>query len=125
MTTLADMLSSANAAVPEISAEESSELISGRDALLLDVRDASEISHLGKLDGALNVPRGMLEFRADPASNLYNPELRPERPIVIYCASGGRSALAGKSLSEMGYAELYNLGSFKEAANAGFPTSNP
>jgi rhodanese-related sulfurtransferase len=64
----------------------------------------------------------MLEFRADPEGNYHNPEFRKERPIILYCASGGRSALAGKTLRDMGYNEVYNLGGFKDAAEGGFPT---
>jgi rhodanese-related sulfurtransferase len=116
------MLSGANEAVPKISAEEAHELINGRDALLLDVRDATELQPAGRLKGALNVSRGMLEFRADPEGSYHDLELREERPVVLYCASGGRSALAGMTLQEMGYAEVYNLGGFKDAVEAGFPT---
>lgn len=122
MPSLQEMLSSANDEVPKVTAEEAHELISGRDALLLDVRDAPEISQRGKLKGALNISRGMLEFRAEPNASYHDPEFRNERPIVLYCASGGRSALAGKTLRDMGYAEVYNLGGFKAAADAGFPT---
>jgi rhodanese-related sulfurtransferase len=125
MTSLKEMLSSANSDVPKITAEEARELIGGRDALLLDVRDPSEVSQSGMLKGALNVSRGMLEFRADPDSSYHDPEFRPERPVVTYCASGGRSALAGKTLSDMGYAEIYNLGGFKEAVDSGFPQEAP
>jgi rhodanese-related sulfurtransferase len=122
MPSLKEMLSSANDELPNVTAEEAHELVSGRDALLVDVRDAPELTTAGKLKGALNVSRGMLEFRADPEGSYYNPEFRKGRPIVLYCASGGRSALAGKTLKEMGYAEVYNLGGFKNASDAGFPT---
>lgn len=64
----------------------------------------------------------MLEFRADPNGSYHDPEFRKERPVVLYCASGGRSALGAKTLTDMGYDEVYNLGGFKEAADAGFPT---
>ena len=122
MPSLNELLSSANDEVSKVTAAEAQELISGRDALLLDVRDAPELTQLGKLKGALNVSRGMLEFRADPAGSYHNPEFRKDRPVVVYCASGGRSVLAGKTLKEMGYTEVYNLGGFKDAADAGFPT---
>jgi rhodanese-related sulfurtransferase len=122
MPTLQEMLSSANDEVPRVIPEEAHELISGRDALLVDVRDAPELAGQGKLRGAVNVSRGMLEFRADPAGTVHNPEFRKQRPVILYCASGGRSALAGKTLRDMGYAEVYNLGGFKDAAAAGFPT---
>ncbi len=121
MPSLQEMLSSANEEVPKVTAEEAHELISGRDALLLDVRDGPELAQSGKLKGAVNVSRGMLEFRADPNGSYHDPEFRKDRPVVLYCASGGRSALAGKTLRDMGYAEVYNLGSFKDAAQSGFP----
>jgi rhodanese-related sulfurtransferase len=122
MVTLQEMLSSAKDEVPQVTAEEAHELISGRDALLVDVRDAPELTAQGKLGGAVNVSRGMLEFRADPSGTYHNPEFRRERPVILYCASGGRSALAGKTLRDMGYTEVYNLGGFKDAAADGFPT---
>ena len=121
MSSLQEMLSSANDQVARVTAEEAHELITGRDALLLDVRDAPELAQHGRLRGAVNVSRGMLEFRADPDGSYHDPEFRKDRPVVLYCASGGRSALAAKTLSEMGYSEVYNLGGFKEAAEAGFP----
>ena len=122
MPTMKELLSDANEAVPRVTAEEAHELISGRDALLLDVRDATELSSSGKLKGALNVSRGMLEFRADSEASYHDPEMRKELPVVLYCASGGRSALAGRTLQDMGYTEVYNLGGFKDAVDAGFPT---
>jgi rhodanese-related sulfurtransferase len=121
MNSLNDMLRRADEDVPRLTAEEAHELISGRDALLVDVRDAPELSAAGKLRDAHHVSRGMLEFQADPDRPTYDPEFRKERPVILYCASGARSALAGKTLQEMGYAEVYNLGSFKDAVEAGFP----
>ena len=122
MTSLKEMLSNANDTVPKLSAEEAHQLLAGGDALLVDVRDAPELLAAGKLKGALNVSRGMLEFRADPAAKSYDPEFRIDRPIILYCASGGRSALAGKTLQDMGYAQVYNLGGFREAVGSNFPT---
>jgi rhodanese-related sulfurtransferase len=122
VSTVKEMLSAANEGVAKVTAEEAHELISGRDALLLDVRDTAEVTSGGKLKGALNVSRGMLEFRADSGTSYHNPEMRQDRPVVVYCASGGRSALAAKTLQEMGYTEVYNLGGFKDAVDAGFPT---
>jgi rhodanese-related sulfurtransferase len=117
-----DMLASANAAVPKVAPDEARRLIREEGALLVDVRDAPELGQTGKLDDAVNVSRGMLEFRADSASPYHNPEFRADRPVILYCASGGRSALAAQTLQQMGYRKVYNLGGFKEAADAGFPT---
>ena len=117
-----DMLASANDAVPGIGIEEARRLVKEEGALLVDVRDPPELAQGGKLENALNVSRGMLEFRADAATPYHNPEFRTDRPVVVYCASGGRSALAGRTLQDLGYAKVYNLGGFKDAAEAGFPT---
>jgi rhodanese-related sulfurtransferase len=116
------MLDSANQEVPKVSVEEARRLIDEQGALLVDVRDANELAQSGKLEGALNVSRGMVEFRADPELPYHNPEFRKERPVILYCASGGRAALSGKALKDMGYGEVYNLGGFKDAAEAGFAT---
>lgn len=122
MSSVKHMLEQANETVARVSAEDARELVSGRDALLVDVRDASELAQSGKLQGALNVSRGMLEFRADPEAAQHDAQFRKDRPVILYCASGGRSALAGKALQDLGYAEVYNLGGFKAAAADGFPT---
>lgn len=117
-----DMLASANDAVLRIGIEEAQRLVKEEDALLVDVRDAPELAQSGKLQNALNVSRGMLEFRADAGTAYHIPEFRTDRPVIVYCASGGRSALAGRTLQELGYGQVYNLGGFKDAAEAGFPT---
>jgi rhodanese-related sulfurtransferase len=121
MPTVNEMVSNANETVVRVLADEARELLAGGDALLVDVRDPPELLAAGKLKGALNVSRGMLEFRADAEAKSYDPEFRKDRPTILYCASGGRSALAGKTLQEMGFAQVYNLGGFKEAVEAGFP----
>jgi rhodanese-related sulfurtransferase len=94
-------------------------LIADGNALVVDVRDPTEVQASGKVKGAVNVSRGMLEFRADADTPYHNPEFRKDRPIILYCASGGRSALSGKVLQEMGYDRVYNLGAFKEWAENG------
>src|SRR4051812_47268837 len=96
--TVKDMLVEANAAVPKISAAEAAQKMASPDVLVVDVRDASEVQQTGKLKGAVNVSRGLLEFRADPESPLHNPAFQKDRTILLHCASGGRSALAGKLL---------------------------
>jgi rhodanese-related sulfurtransferase len=117
-----ELLAAANECVPKISPEEAKRLVHDEDALLVDVRDAPELDGSGCLAGAVNVSRGMLEFRADGSSPYHNPEFRTERPVILYCASGGRACLSGKTLQDLGYTRVYNLGGFKEAAEAGFPT---
>ncbi|HEY6632949.1 MAG TPA: rhodanese-like domain-containing protein [Rhizobiaceae bacterium] len=114
-----DMLAAANAAVPKISAEEAKRLIAEKNALLVDVRDGTEVAASGKAKGAVNVSRGMLDFRADPESPYHDKAFSKDRPVILYCASGGRAALGGKLLKDFGYGEVYNLGGFKDWAESG------
>ena len=114
-----EMLAAANAVVPKITADEARRLISDQNALVIDVRDAPEVQASGKVKGALNISRGMLEFRADADTPYHNPEFRKDRPIILYCASGGRSALSGRVLKDMGYENVHNLGAFKDWAESG------
>jgi rhodanese-related sulfurtransferase len=119
--TVKDMLSAARAAVPAITREKADDLVKNADALILDVRDGMEVAASGKLKGALAISRGMLEFKADPAVPSHEPALRKDRPVLLYCASGGRSALAGKTLLDMGFTDAHNLGGFKDLTEAGWP----
>lgn len=118
-TTVKDMLAAANAAVPRIGREEAAALIADGKALVVDVRDAAELQAAGKVAGAKHVSRGMLEFRADLASPYHDPDFDPARTVIVYCASGGRSALAGKTLQDLGYRDVRNLGAFKEWVDNG------
>jgi rhodanese-related sulfurtransferase len=119
-----DLLEAANAVVPRIDAATAQQKMA-QGALLLDIRDSTELEKMGRAEGSHHVPRGMLEFRADPASPYYDPQLRPDRAVVLHCASGGRAALAGKLLKDMGYAEVYNLGGFKDWKEGGGPVQEP
>ena len=71
------------------------------------------------MTGAIHVSRGMLEFRADPKSAYHDKNFVKDKTLILYCASGGRSALGGKVLKDMGYDRVYNLGAFKEWADSG------
>lgn len=124
MSDVKSLIAEANATVPKIGIDEARRLIAEDGALLVDVRDAPELGSAGKLKGAVNISRGMLEFRADPATPYYNDQFRDDRHIIVYCASGGRSALAAKTLRDLGYQQTYNLGGFKDAADGGFETES-
>lgn len=119
------MLEAANASVPKISPREAQEMIDKGHALVVDVRDAPEVGTTGKVRGALHVSRGMLEFRADPDSPYYDSHFSKDKTIILYCASGGRSAMGGKALKEMGYEHVYNLGGFKDWIDSGGLVENP
>lgn len=116
--TAAEMVAQAKAEVRAITPEEAMAL---EDVLFVDVRDPGEVTASGKVAGAINVPRGMLEFRADPASPYHDPALDPERTVVLYCASGGRAALAGKALQDLGYKDVRHMGGFKDWTAKGLP----
>lgn len=118
-TNVKQMMEVANAAVPRISVGEAQKFMAQPDTLVVDVRDAPEVRASGKVAGAINVSRGMLEFRADPESPYHDPHFAREKTVIVYCASGGRSALSGKVLKDMGYGKVYNLGGFKDWAEAG------
>ena len=119
------MMEAANAAVPRITPAQAREMIAKGNALVVDVRDAPEVDKSGKVAGALHVSRGMLEFRADPESPYHDKGFTKDKAIILYCASGGRSALAGKVLKEMGYGQVYNLGAFKDWAEGGGSVDKP
>ena len=120
--TVKDLLAEANASIQKLSPAEAGEKIRSGDVLVLDVRDAAEVQQSGKIKGALNVSRGLLEFRADPDSPYYNPALQKHKTILLHCASGGRSALAAKTLQDMGYTSVFNIGGFKELTESGIET---
>ena len=113
-TNVKQMLEAANAAVPKITPDQAGDMIKAGNTLILDVRDAPEVASSGKVAGALNVSRGMLEFRADPESPYHDKSFDKGKTVILYCASGGRSALAGKVLKDMGYEKVYNVGGFKD-----------
>jgi rhodanese-related sulfurtransferase len=118
-TSVKQMLEAANAAVPKISPEKAREIIANGNALIVDVRDVPEVQASGKIAGAVHVSRGLLEFRADPDLPSHDPNFSKDKDVIVYCASGGRAALAGKLLKDLGYERVYNLGGFKDWADSG------
>lgn len=118
-TNLKDMMDAANAAVPRITPAQAREMIAQGNTLIVDVRDALEVEKSGKIAGAVNVSRGLLEFRADPDSPSHDKSFAKDRNVIVYCGSGGRAALSGKVLKDMGYERVYNLGGFKDWSESG------
>lgn len=113
-----DLLDVANAAVPKITGAEAQAKVAA-GAVLLDIRDSAELHDTGKAVGSVHIPRGSLEFKADASLPSYDPRLQKDTPIVLHCAAGGRAALAGKLLLDMGYTQVFNLGGFKDWKEAG------
>jgi rhodanese-related sulfurtransferase len=117
-TTAKQLVDAANAAVPKISGQEAQEMVA-KGAVLVDIRDSAELAATGKAAGAVHIPRGSLEFKADLSSPTAEKALAFDKPVILHCASGGRAALAGKLLKDMGYEKVYNLGGFKDWVEAG------
>jgi len=118
-TSVKQMMEAANAAVPRITPAQARDMMAKGNTLVVDVRDAPEVAQSGKVAGAVHVSRGMLEFRADPELPSHDKAFDKAKTVIVYCASGGRSALAGKLLKDLGYANVYNLGGFKDWAESG------
>jgi rhodanese-related sulfurtransferase len=102
------MITEANTAIDAVSVEQALALVGAPDVLFVDVREAHETVS-GVIPEALHAPRGFLEFLADPESPMHKPRLAEAQKLVVYCASGGRSALAVKTLIDMGYSDVVNL----------------
>ena len=114
-----EMLEAANAAVPKITPAQAQAMMAKGNTLVIDVRDGTEVEKTGKVAGAVHVARGLLEFRADPASPAHDKAFSKDKTVILYCASGGRSALSGKTLKDFGYSDVHNLGAFKDWAESG------
>jgi rhodanese-related sulfurtransferase len=118
MTTAASMVAAAKQGLEALSAEEFAAEAAREGVVVVDLREAEERS-TGSIPGAIHVPRGMIEFRADPTSPYHDERLEPARRVLLHCASGGRSALAASALKELGYGNVAHLeggiGAWKEA----------
>ena len=119
--TVKDMIALADAEVPRITPAEAKALVATENAVVVDVRDSAELAAGGKVKGALHIPRGSLEFKADDTTSYHDKNLSRDRPVILYCAAGSRAALAGKALKDMGYKRVFNLGGFKDWVQAGEP----
>ena len=108
----------AKAKVRAITPEEASRL---DGVVFLDVREPSEVAASGKVAGALNIPRGLLDLLADPASPSREAALDPGRTVVTYCGMGGRAALAAARLKELGFTDVRHMGGFRDWAEKGMP----
>lgn len=122
MKTAKDFLEEAHAVVPKISTEEGIAKHAAGNSVFVDVRDSAQIAESGTIAGAERVARGFVEFMADPATPFHNEALKPDADIVLVCGAGGQAALAGKTLKEMGFKNVSNVGGFAAWKEAGGPT---
>ena len=113
-------LDAANESVPTLSAQEAVAL-HGSNAVFVDVRDSSQVAETGTIAGAQRIPRGFLEFAADDATPFHNPAMQKDAEIYLVCAAGGQAALSGKTLQEMGYKSVTNIGGIGDWKDAGGP----
>ncbi len=117
--TLEALLIEANDLVKRLSYDESVGLINNTQTVIIDVREESEVYNLGLIKNAVHIPRGLIEFKLSPNSP-NNPVLIDDNTnILVYCAGGYRSALAAKSLLDLGFKNVYNLGGFQEWVESG------
>jgi rhodanese-related sulfurtransferase len=118
--TALDLVAEARAQIENVSPKAAYEEIASGEAVLLDVREPVEWEQ--HIEGAVQVPRGVLEFAADPTSPRHHPELDPTRRVIVYCRSGARSALAALTLKTLGFENVANLeGGFSAWKKAGLP----
>ncbi len=118
----AEMVAEAKGRVENLTPEQVAAEIEGGGVVLVDIREDDERQRDGAIPGAVRAPRGMLEFWADPTSPYHREEFDPARRTVLYCASGGRSALAADTLQGMGYSDVAHLdGGIKAWKEGGRP----
>lgn len=109
MLTAVEMVATARGQVENLTSRAVAEELADGNVVLVDVREPGEREEVGIIAGAVHVPRGLLEFCADPAGPAHRSELMPERRVILHCASGGRSALAAVVLRDMGYRDVAHL----------------
>ncbi len=120
MKTAKTYMEEANAAVPRMGAEEAIAKHAAGQGVFIDVRDSAAIAQTGTIKGAARIPRGMIEFRADPAVEaMYDPVFQKDAAIYLVCGAGGQAALAGRTLKDMGYSDVTNIGGFGDWKAAG------
>ena len=104
-----ELLAKANAEIESLSVQDLVYIDDDPDTVIVDVRDALERESAGAIPGSLHASRGMLEFHADPESPAHIRAFDPTKKIVLYCGTGGRSALAAKTLQDMGFSDVVTL----------------
>ena len=121
MKTAKDYLDEANSVVRKIEFSEAIEKHKSRSAIFIDVRDSSDIGKTGTIKDALQIQRGLIEFVADEATGLYNKALKKESEIILVCGAGGQAALTGKTLVDMGFKNVSNVGAIGDWEKNGGP----
>ena len=121
MKTSKDYLEEANKVVKKIDFSKAIKKHAEKTAIFIDVRDSAEIAKTGSITDSLKIQRGLIEFVADDSSKLYNPKLQKDSEIILVCGAGGQAALTGKTLVEMGYTNVANVGAIGDWQKNGGP----
>ena len=123
-TTVAGMISEARQRIDNLSPEQVQSEAGAEDVVLVDIREPEELAATGGIPGAIAAPRGMLEFYADASTPYHRPEFDTDKRVILYCASGGRSALAASALKQLGFERVAHLdGGIKAWQAAGLPVT--
>ena len=120
--TIQNLVSAAMSEIKTIDAGEAYQMVQNKNCNLIDIRESNELENTGRVEGASHIPRGMLEVYLDPNSPIFqNGQIDQNKEFVLFCAGGVRSALAVKSLKEMGYQKISHIeGGFGSIANSKF-----
>ena len=117
--TLESLLVEANDQIKRLTYEETLAKIQNPNHVIIDVREESEVAFSGLIKNAVNIPRGVIEFKLKPDS-IDNPiHIDSDTNILLYCAAGFRSALAAKALKDSGFQNVYNIGGYGEWVSNG------
>ncbi len=122
MKTAQDYLEEANAVVKRVPAAEGIAFHGKPNSVFVDVRDSGDIAKTGTVEGAVRISRGFIEFAADDKTPHHKRAMQKDANVFVLCAVGGQAALAGKTLKDMGYSSVTNIGGFNEWKEAGGPT---
>ena len=118
MNTITDLLKIDNDSVNPLNFDEDNKL-NLEGAFIIDVREESEVAQSGKISNALHIPRGLIEFQLNPEAQNNPSGIEKDSTLLVYCAAGVRSALAAKTLQDLGFENVYNLGSISEWVSNG------
>ena len=117
-----NLVSDAMNKIKTINADEAYQIFESKNCNLIDIREINELDNSGRVEGASHIPRGMLEVYLDPNSPfIQNGQVDKNKEFILFCAGGVRSALAVKSLKEMGYEKISHIdGGFAAISNSSF-----
>ena len=121
MKTSSSELEADHKIVPKIDVDSGIEKHKNGKSIFIDVRDGLDINKTGTIKGALRIPRGFIEFAAAPETAFHNDLLQKDADIVLVCGAGGMAALTGKTMVEMGFQSVSNVGGFSSWKEGGGP----